>query len=315
MARPSVIAHRGASGYLPEHTSEAKAVAHAMGADYIEQDVIASRDGVLLVLHDIYLESVTDVAVRFPERARADGHFYAIDFEYSEIEQLNVHERTTSDPQTDAVRQVFSGRFPADRGRFRVSTFETELELIAGLNRSSGRIAGIYPEIKDPAWHRDNGVDLTHLVVTTLENYGYFDTVDSGGHPAAYLQCFDASELRNIRRDIDPPIPLVQLLTSEDDLSAAALDEIAAYAQGIGPGWPSLISAEEAGATANDVCRNARSRGLVVHPYTFRKDLLPSFSSDFAALIRFFAIDVGVDGLFTDFPDIAVGVLNQLDLN
>jgi len=317
MARPSVIAHRGASGYLPEHTAEAKAAAHAMGADYLEQDIVASRDGVLLVLHDIYLEAVTDVAVRFPDRARADGHFYVIDFDYAEIAQLNLRERMTADPESraGAAQQLFADRFPADRGRFRVSTFEAELELIAGLNHSTGRAAGIYPEIKDPAWHRDNGIDLTHLVVTALEDHGYFAAVGSEGRPAAFLQCFDAQELRSIRRTIDPPVPLVQLLTADDDFTPAALDAIAEYAQGIGPGYQSLVGNENGGVIPNAVCTNAHARGLIVHPYTFRRDRLPPFAADFTALIRLFAIDVGIDGLFTDFPDIAVEVLDEIGLN
>ena len=91
---PIVIAHRGASGYLPEHTLAAKALAHGMGANFIEQDVVLSKDGTAIVLHDIHLDSTTDVAQRFPGRARADGRFYAIDFDIQEIRQLRVHERT-----------------------------------------------------------------------------------------------------------------------------------------------------------------------------------------------------------------------------
>ena len=310
MTRPFVIAHRGASGYLPEHTAEAKAAAHAMGADYIEQDIIASRDGVLLVLHDIYLEGVTDVAAKFPGRARADGHYYAIDFDHAEIAALNVHERTGTD-----AAQIWPDRFPADSGRFSVSTLDEELELIAGLNRSTGRSAGIYPEIKDPAWHIENGVDLTHLIVTALENHGYFDSPGSRAAPRAFLQCFDAGELQTIRRDIDPPIPLVQLLTDEDDMSGSALENIAEYAQGIGPPYVSLLSEFDPSPLPNAVCNDAHANGLVVHPYTFRRDGLPPFAPDFAALIRFFAQDAGVDGLFTDFPDLAVGVLSEMNLN
>jgi glycerophosphoryl diester phosphodiesterase len=287
MTGPVVIAHRGASGYLPEHTLEAKAAAHAMGADYIEQDIVASRDGVLLVLHDIYLEYVTDVAQQFPGRARDDGHYYAIDFDYAEIAQLSVHERTFQRDPADAPSQLFPDRFPADRGRFRVSTLQDELELIVGLNRSTGRNAGIYPEIKDPAWHVENGVDLTHLVLTALEDFGYFDAPATGDRPAVYLQCFDANELRRIRRDVNPPVPLVQLLTGEDDISTAALDRIARYAQGIGPPYFSLVDTASGPIAANDICGAAQARGLAVHPYTFRRDRLPSFSNDFSDLLRF----------------------------
>ncbi len=315
MAQPVVIAHRGASGYIPEHTLEAKAAAHAMGADYIEQDIIASRDGVLLVLHDIYLEYVTNVAERFPERARSDGHYYAIDFDYAEIAELTVHERTFQRDGDPEPSQLFPDRFPNGSGRFRVATLQDELELIAGLNQSTGRRAGIYPEIKDPAWHIENGIDLTHLVLTALEDFGYFETRLSDDRPAAYLQCFDADELRRIKADVDPPVPLVQLLTDDDDMSAASLDQIAQYAQGMGPPYLALVDRDTDPVTANDVCEAARSRGLTVHPYTFRRDRLPPFSDDFAALLRFFASEVGVDGFFTDFPDIAVAVVSELNLN
>jgi len=92
-AAPIVIAHRGASGYLPEHTLEAKALAYGLGADYLEQDVVATRDAQLVVLHDLHLDDVTDVASRFPGRQRADGRHYAIDFDLAELQQLAVSER------------------------------------------------------------------------------------------------------------------------------------------------------------------------------------------------------------------------------
>lgn len=317
MAGPVVIAHRGASGYLPEHTLEAKAVAHAMGADYLEQDIIASRDSVLLVLHDVYLESVTDVEQIFAGRERADGHFYAIDFDYEEIAQLTVHERTAAENESGAGRpeQSFRGRFPADKGRFKVATLRDELELVAGLNQSTGRQTGIYPEIKDPRWHTDHGIDLTHLVMTELEEFGYLEHTETSEPPRAYLQCFDADELQRIRSELNPAIPLVQLLSGDSDLSPTALDAIAEYAQGIGPSYFSLVRQSEDSVESNGACAAAQARGLQVHPYTFRRDRMPPFSRDFESLLRFFASEVGVDGFFTDFPDIAVAVVADLNLH
>jgi glycerophosphoryl diester phosphodiesterase len=129
-----VIGHRGASGYLPEHTLEAYALAHGQGADYIEPDLVRTRDGAFLCLHDIYLEPTTDVATVFPGRARADGRFYAADFTLEEIRRLRVRER-------------LERRFPRDASRFAAPTFEEMIELVAGLNRTTGRGGGVYPEV------------------------------------------------------------------------------------------------------------------------------------------------------------------------
>ena len=139
-----VIGHRGACGYLPEHTLESYALAHGQGADYIEPDLVRTRDGAFLCLHDIYLEPTTDVAAVFPGRARADGRYYAIDFTLEEVRRLRVRER-------------LDRRFPQGASRFAVPTFEEMIELVAGLNRTTGRRAGIYPELKQPAFHRDEG--------------------------------------------------------------------------------------------------------------------------------------------------------------
>ena len=159
-----VIAHRGASGYLPEHTLPAVAMAHALGADYIEQDVVLSKDNVPMVLHDIHLDTVTDVARRFPDRKREDGRYYVIDFTLAELKQLNASERF--DPKTGLA--VFPTRFPVGKGSFQIPTLEEELQLIQGLNTSTGREAGVYPEVKEPAWHRTQGRDLSPILLESL---------------------------------------------------------------------------------------------------------------------------------------------------
>ena len=146
--RPVVIAHRGACGYLPEHTRAAKVLAYAMGADYLEQDVVASRDDELIVLHDIHLDRVTDVASRYPDRARRDGRFYVRDFDLDEIKTLRVHHRRNAD---DSL--VYRGRDGTEGDDFRVLTFAEELALVRTLETAHGRPVGIYPEIKRPRWH------------------------------------------------------------------------------------------------------------------------------------------------------------------
>lgn len=299
---PSVIAHRGASGYLPEHTLVAKALAHGLGADYIEQDVVATRDGALIVLHDISLDLVTDVAERFPERRRDDGHFYVIDFVLDELRDLGIMERRRED---DDVAQ-FPGRFPRESMRFPIATLEEELTLIQGLNKSTGRTAGIYPEIKDPAWHLTHGIDLSHMLLTTLERFGYTSADDD-----VFVQSFDAEELRRVRERLGSRLKLTQLLDSRDDTSAAALGRIADYADGLGLPYQQLIDAPVGPSTQLRVSalREALGNvGLAVHPYTLRADSLPPFAPDFVELLRFLFEDAKVEGLFCDHPDLAVKV-------
>ena len=139
-----VIAHRGASGYLPEHTLPAYALAHGMGADFIEPDLVLTRDGHLICLHDIYLQETTNAEQLFPDRARDDGRWYAADFTLDEIRRLQAEERLDS-------------RFPKGASRFAVPAFTEMIELVQGLNGRTGRAVGIYPELKAPAWHRAEG--------------------------------------------------------------------------------------------------------------------------------------------------------------
>ena len=306
MAKPWVIAHRGASAYLPEHTAESKVMAHAVGADFIEQDVVATRDGVLLVLHDIYLEDVTDIATRFPKRARGDGHFYVIDFDWAEIETLHVSERRR--PATDDA--LFPDRFPLGRGRFRVSTLEDEIELIQGLNHSTRRDAGIYPEIKEPRWHHEHGVDVAERLLSILASRGY-----ERPSSRVFVQCFDSVELRRVREELGSRLALVQLLGKDDDISHGRLEEIAGYANAIGIPYARLVELTDGRIEPTSVCREAHELGLGVHPYTFRRDQLPPFSESLEALLAYFYAEVGVDGVFCDHPDIAVGVRDELSLD
>ena len=134
-----------------------------MGADYLEQDVVASRDDQLIVLHDVYLDRVTDVAERFPGRRRDDSRFYVRDFELAELKELKVWERMRGNGAP-----VYPGRYPARSGDFRIHTLAEELQLVRALNEKSGRRAGIYPEIKKPAWHREEGIDIAPLLLSEL---------------------------------------------------------------------------------------------------------------------------------------------------
>jgi glycerophosphoryl diester phosphodiesterase len=309
--RPIVIAHRGASGYLPEHTLEAKVLAYGLGADYIEQDVVATRDGALVVLHDLVLDAVTNVADVYPGRARRDGLHYVIDFDLDEIEQLEVTERR----RTGTADALFPGRFPPVTLGLRLTTLANEIRLIQGLNRTMGRDVGIYPEVKDPAWHREHGIDLGARVLEELDRFGYRSASDR-----AYVQCFEQSEVVRMRIELETRLKLVQLLpptgTGGRIPSAAELDQIASVADGVGLPLGELVDVQPEGASQgpapNGLGDTIRAAGLALHPYTFRKDQLPPWIASFEALLELFFDDIGVDGLFCDFPDVAVRVRDSM---
>ncbi|MDH3275362.1 MAG: glycerophosphodiester phosphodiesterase [Gammaproteobacteria bacterium] len=304
-----VIAHRGASGYLPEHTLPAKAMAYAQGAHFIEQDLVLSKDDHVVVLHDHHLDSVTNVHDVFPDRARADGRYYVIDFTLVELRELAVSERfKLSDGEKTAV---FEQRFPLEKSSFRIATFAEEIELIQGLNRSTGRAVGIYPEIKSPAFHRGEGKDISVAVLKVLKAYGYDEQQGS-----VFLQCFDASELQRIRDELFPSmnmtVPLVQLLGTGPAFRAAlipaGMKKVASYADGIGPSMQLIVEPDSVAGKlkTTNLVQLAHDQGLVVHPYTFRRDLLPAYANDYDDLLEIFLDDIGVDGVFTDFPDLTV---------
>jgi len=313
-ARPLIIAHRGACGYLPEHTLPAKALAYGLGADYLEQDVVASRDGHLVVLHDIHVDTVTDVAQRFAGREREDGRFYARDFDLAELKSLNVHERRNDDGKTAA----YPDRFPTDKGQFSIVTLEQEIEMVQGLNKATGRDVGIYPEIKSPAWHLAEGIDVSRSMLKMLDHYGYKDKNDK-----VFVQCFDAAEVARLRKDLGCKLRLIQLIaendwqesdTDYDELkSAAGLQKVAEVADGVGPWIGQLYTAAEIDGqrVSTGLVSAAHAAGLSVHPYTFRADeLFPGFES-FQEQLHWFVDELAIDGLFTDFPDLAQQALHS----
>jgi glycerophosphoryl diester phosphodiesterase len=307
--RPLVIAHRGASGYLPEHTAEAKALAYGMGADYLEQDVVATRDGELIVMHDITLDAVTDVAAVFPGRARSDGRNYAIDFDFAEIRRLRIVERR----RAGTSELLYPRRFASANVPFRVSTLSEEIDLIQGLNRTTGRQVGIYPEIKEPRWHREHGIDLSARLLEELDRHGYV-----GPNAPVFVQCFDSAEVARIRKDLASSLPLIQLLPCSDrptrETAPGDAAAIAAHATGVGLPYEHLIvppTASRALAPA-PLAAALRSTGLCIHAYTFRAEQVPAWAASFHALLRAFLADLRVDGVFCDHPDIAVGVRDSL---
>jgi len=296
-----VIAHRGASGYLPEHTLSAKAMAHAMNVDFIEQDIVLSKDNIPIVIHDIHLETVTDVAVKFPDRKREDGRFYVIDFTFKELKQLNVSERFK--PETNEA--VYSTRFPLNKSIFKLHSLQEEIELIQGLNKSTDKSIGIYPEIKAPDFHLKEGKDISKIVLEVLTNYGYITKADN-----CILQCFDAKELKRIRAEFKSELFLVQLIEFEEEENR--LEEFSKYADGIGPWYKQIIKGKNEDGTwqFSNLVSNAHQLNLTVHAYTFRADQLGEFTS-FEELLSVALYEANIDGVFTDFPDKVVGFVNK----
>jgi len=311
--RPVIIAHRGASGYLPEHTRPAKVLAHIMGADFLEQDVVASRDDALVVLHDIHLDAVTDVASRFPDRHRGDGRFYARDFDLDEIQTLTAWERMKADGSA-----VYPNRYPAKTGHFRVHTFREEIQLINRLNMATDRQVGIYPEIKRPAWHKAEGVDIAPLL---LEQIRAFDGSDD--KTQVYVQCFDDTELVRLREELNCPWRLVQLIgenhwgEAASDFeylrSATGLEQLSHIVDGIGPSISHLYRLDGDDLQPTGLVQQAHQLGLSVHPYTFRQDDLPPGFATFEALVRYCVSELGIDGLFTDFTDVVLDILQDIE--
>lgn len=314
VAQKIVVAHRGASGYLPEHTLEAKAMAYAMGAHYIEQDVVMTRDDQLIVLHDITLDRTTDVATRFPGRARADGRHYVVDFSLEEIRSLRVREGVRN--RNGVEQAIYADRFPVGKSRFTVNTLAEEIEFIQGLNRSTGKNIGIYPEVKSPGFHRQEGKDLSTALVSMLKDYGYTSRQDK-----VFIQTFEFDELKIIHDEILPAagisLRLVQLVGDDESyqwmFDADGMARLAQYADGLGPEKGLIIPYQSrAGAVEpTNLVTLAHANGMEVHPYTFRLDAgqVPGYADSFEELLNLFYFEAGVDGVFTDFPDRAVRFL------
>ena len=300
--RFTVIAHRGASGYLPEHTLEAATLAFSLGPDFIEQDVVITKDDIPVVLHDIHLETVTNVEDVFPARHRNDGRFYARDFTLEELRQLRVHERANSDG-----KQVFKDRYRGTHANFKVATLNEHFELISELNRQFGTSVGVYPEVKSPAFHIKEGINASKIVVDALNTYGF-----GGESGNSYLQCFDFNEVKRIRETLGYKGKVVMLI-GENDWGESDTDydwlrtqegmqQVALYADGIGP-WLGHLLDKEAMAkgkiAAASWVKYAHENNLTIHPYTYRHDALPTGMSS-EQVLEVLDNVVHADGVFTD---------------
>ena len=317
---PLVIAHRGASGYLPEHTLEAYALAIEQGAHYIEADLVITADGVLIARHENNLADTTDVAEKFPGRRRirmVDGQqvdgWFSEDFTLEEIKTLRATERLPFRDQSS-------------NGKFQVPSFDEVIQLVLGRSRELGRRIGIYPETKHSSYFAALGLPLEEPLVAALERHD-LDRADA----PVFIQSFEVSNLRKLDGLTDAP--LIQLLSAPalapfdqesagtgltygDMITDAGLLEIATYADGIGPWKGLIVPRDEEGdlAPPTNLIGRAHAVALAVHAYTFRSEaryLARQYDGDPGAEYRQF-FSLGVDGVFTDFPDAATRAAQNL---
>lgn len=299
---PLIIAHRGASGHRPEHTVEAYTLAIEMGADVIEPDLVSTKDGVLIARHEHEIGGTTDAAAKFPSRKttkQIDGRpvtgWFTEDFTLAEIKSLRANER-------------LAFRSHDYDGRFQVPTFEEVIELASTKGRAAGREIGVYPETKHPAYFRSIGLPLEERLVEIAKKHG----LTSKTSPI-FIQSFEPDSLKRLRPMTTAR--LVQLLDQNADASPARLAEIAKYADGVGPNKLLIlpVSADGLVQPPTTLVRDARAAGLFVHVWTLRREaqFLPkSYDGDPSREFKQFA-ELGVDGIFTDFPDVGVAALRQ----
>ena len=338
---PLVVGHRGASGYRPEHTLASYTLAARMGADYIEPDLVLTKDGVLVSRHENEISGTTDVAAH-PEFAgrrttkTIDGTaltgWFTEDFTLAELKTLRAKERIPDLRQRNTLYD----------GRYEVPTFQEIVERVEELSDELGRPIGMIPELKHSTYFRSIGLPLERPLIRALRRNG-LDSEDSG----VIVQSFEISNLERLDQRIDNP--LVQLLDSPtrqpadvvdrggtttyaDLATPAGLEDVAEYADIVGPAKTYIVPRDAGGASQapTSFVDDAHDKGLKVVPYTFRNEntFLPAelrrgtpanpadpadpanrpydaaYGNAIAEYLQFF--ELGVDGLFSDNPDTAV---------
>jgi len=341
---PIVIGHRGATGYLPEHTLESYALAIQQGANYIEPDLVLTKDGVLIARHEPMLDGTTDVAAKFgADRMRTrmvDGvsttAYFAQDFTLAEIKTLG------------AV-QARGNRDQSFNGQYQIPTLDEVIALAKANSVNTGRTVGIYPEIKHSTFHAEGfGANTIENALVSTLHAAYGNTANA----PVFIQSFETANLKYLNGQTN--IKLVQLVDADDVnangsmslvapyaqpydivlaggsttfadlLTPAGLAEIATYADGVGPWKPYLVKTVDDGVdrdgngaiTINDrrvdgstgVIEAAHAAGLLIHTWTFRNDASGyGFANPQAEMAYYF--NLGVDGVFTDFPNTGVAAL------
>lgn len=319
---PLVLGHRGACGYRPEHTLASYQLAIEQGADYIEPDLVITKDGVLIARHENEISETTDVATKFPDRkttktieGKAVTGWFSEDFTLKEIKTLRAKER-------------LAFRDQSYNGQFEVPTLKEVIELAQSQSKKLKRPIGLYPETKHPTYFQSINLALEEPLVKELKAAG----LNKKSSPV-FIQSFELTNLKKLKKLTknklvflidDPQVVPADFQASGDKrtymdlMTAAGLKEIKKTADGIGPYkryiLPTRIVTGKNGEQSEEklapteLVKLAHSVGLLVHPYTFRSDekyLLKAYNKDpKAEYLEFFAL--GVDGVFSDFPDHAV---------
>jgi glycerophosphoryl diester phosphodiesterase len=353
---PLVIGHRGAAGYLPDHTLEGYALAIERGADYIEPDLVATKDGHLIARHEPNITGTTDVATRpeFTNRRRLKANNTAVSVDGVLEEGWFAFDFTLAEIKTLRAIQPLGERSPLFNGKFQIPTLDEVIKLAKRKTRESGRTIGVYPETKHPTFHAQRGLALEDRLLAVLSRHGW-------NHRKApvFIQSFETANLKYLRSKTQ--VKLVQLVDADDiaadgtityappfdkpydwvvsgraglfaDLvTPSGLAEVRTYADGIGP-WKYYLQTTACKALApsggcadvngdgavNEMDRvllppsglieRAHALGLLVHTWTFRNEQR-RLAGNYAGrpvdeYLHFYGL--GVDGVFSDFPDTAV---------
>jgi glycerophosphoryl diester phosphodiesterase len=270
------IAHRGASGYAPEHSLAAYRLAIDQKVDFVEQDLGVTKDNVLICIHDDTLERTSNIAEVFPDRASTnvpgpgpEKRWLVNDFTLAEIQRLDTG-------------RWFDAKFAGSR----MVTFQDAIDLVRGK-------AGLYPELKSPQLYKARGLDMEKLFVEAVKANG-LDTADSLKVTPVIIQSFDEETIRRVAQDL-PTIPRVFLTSKDEDVTEARLVEIATFASGIAP--EKFVIARHP-----EMVARAHAAGLTVTSWTFRADEKTSYPS-VREEMAYFLYELGIDALFTNHPD------------
>ena len=299
---PMIISHRGASGYIPEHSIPAYQLAMDLNTNYIEPDLCLSKDGVFVALHDLLLDDTTDIASypQYSNRKRTqqvDGEtltgYFVSDFTISELKQLRVNQRLVQ------RTQIYNSLFE-------IPTLDEIINLVQLQYNKTGILYGIFPELKHPSYFTSLGFNMEDMLLEQLSTREIYNNINKSTliqYPIV-IQCFDENTLVSLKNKTD--IPLILLVDTNDIWTTEYLTNISAFANGIGPNKKILNHKK---------IQMAHNANLQVYPWTFRadSDIGPQFNNSFEDEELYYICCLGVDGLFTEFPDRTRETINNSD--